>query len=417
MRGTTFIQGKIVASRRTQKPNHVTTNHGAESNDFNDLRTIPPTLLKEKDIEVYICYFRDHQMFRGGPVALFAKQLQPNDIIPDGGNTATRQLFPQAYVSFATVIFGVNHKQTEITNCGYAMCGVALKQLNQALSEPKCYNDDNVLITVVALALLECWVPSGPKNYLKHMAGVERLLELRGSNPKSLELHKGVRHMILFASLSTRKPSILARKEWKRGLKIDCSNEELQEQGLYDVLADCSVLAAERDHVVANHALDLESNANWCNEVEKKALALLTHLYSLRGGWASDTKNFYREIPADGDEPLPFPTIFEFSSDFAATRLLSYKSTLIHVLRILSSLPIDRKDEFVAAERTAATDICRCIPYFLNGKSYLDLRTVHLAVVTAWNTLRRRETAEGRWLMDILSTKSRDIFAKGLWAT
>ena len=416
MRGTTFIQGNIVASRRSQKQKNVATSHGAGGSASSNLQILSLNLLKGNDIEVYLCYFREHPMFRGGPVALSAQRLHLNELIPAGPNTATLQLFPQAYVSFATVFFGVHHRETQITNHGYAMFGTALKQLNQALSEPRCYNDDDVVVSVVTLALLECWVPSGPKYYLKHMAGVERLLELRGPNLKSLELHKGLRHMILFASLSTRKPSILARKEWKRGLRINCSDEELQEQDLHDILADCTILAVERDDVLANCSSDLQTDIPGYDGVEKKALALLTHLHALREEWASDRENSYLEIPADGDDPPPFLTTFEFSSDFTATRLLSYNSALIHVLRILISLPLDGKDGYIEEERSAALDICRCIPYYLVRQSYLDLRTIHLAVVTAWKTLRHRETADGRWLMDVLSTKSEDVFAKGLWA-
>ena len=416
MRATTFIQGKIVASRRTEKHRNVTTSYGPEDNASVDLQLSPLTPLTGNDIELYICYFREHSMFRSGMIASAAQRLQPNEVIPAGGNTATLQLFPQAYVTFATVFFGVNHRQTHIINYGYTMCGAAIKQLNQALSEPKCYNDDNVIISVVALALLESWMPSGPKNYLHHMAGVERLLELRGPNPESLELHKGQRQMILFASLSTRKPSILARAEWKRAFRINCSENELQQQDLYDVLADCTVLAAERDNVLATRAFNIDGGPTWYKAAEKKTLDLLTHLYTWKKEWASGGENSYLEILATGDDPPPFLTTFEFSSDFTATIFLFYNSVLIHALRILISLPLDCKDEYITAEGSAALDICRCIPYYLLRKPHLDLRTVHLAVVTAWKTLRRRETAEGRWLMDILSTRSQEAFAKGLWA-
>jgi hypothetical protein len=414
-RSITFVQGKIVQSRRTEKRANVQTRYDAGNNDSADLQILPSALLKENEIEVYICYFQEHPVLRGGPVALALQQLQRNELIPARTNTATGQVFPQAVVSFATVFFGAHHRQAQITNHGYAMFGVALKQLNQALSEPKCYTHDEVVLSVVTLALLECWVPSGPKHYLKHMVGVERLLELRGPDPKSLELHKGLRHMVLFASLHTRKPSILAKAKWKAAFRINCSDKELQEQDLYDVLADYTVLVAERDDMLATWGLDLKRDTKRYGEVEKKVLALLTHLRAWKKRWDSDGKNSYFGISANGDDPPPFLTIFEFSSDSTATMLLFYNSALIHVLRMLASLQLDSKDEYIAAEWSAAIDICRCIPYYLVRESHLDLRVVHLAIVTVWTTLRGRETADGRWIMDVLNTRSREVFAKGLW--
>jgi hypothetical protein len=414
-RDITFVQGKIVNSRRTEKRRNVAMRYNAGNNNSTDLQILPSVSMKGNEIEVYICYFREHRILRGGPVALALQQLQPKEVISAGTNTATRQIFPQAVVSFATVFFGAHHRQSQIISHGYTMFGVALKQLNQALSEPKCYTRDEVVLSVATLALLECWVPSGPKHYLKHISGVERLLELRGPDPRSLELYKGLRHMILFASLRTRKLSILAKAEWKTAFKINCSEKELQEVDLYDVLADCTALVVEQDDMLATSGLDLMRDTRRYNEIKEKALALLTHLHAWRKRWDSDKKNSYSGIFANEDDPPPFLTIFEFSSDSTATMLMFYNSALIHVLRILASLQLDSKDEYIAAEWSAALDICRCIPYYLVRESRLDLRVVHLAVVTVWTTLRGKETADGRWIMDVLNTKSQEVFAKGLW--
>ncbi|KAE9362848.1 hypothetical protein N431DRAFT_564997 [Stipitochalara longipes BDJ] len=412
----TFVEGTIVKSRRNEKRRNVATPYAPGNSGSAVLRINSLNPLKENEIEVYICYLRWHPILRGGPVALALQRLQTNEVIPAGTNATIIRIFPQTLVSFAAVFFGVHHRQVQITNHGYAMYGVALKRLNQALSEPKCYTHDEIILSVVTLALLESWVPSGPKHYLKHMAGVERLLELQGPSPKSMELHKGLRHMILFVSLRTRKPSILARAEWKTAFKINCSDIESQEQDLYDILADCTALVAEYDGILATWELGLQRDIKRYDEIEEKTLALLAHLRAWKRRWDSDGKNAYLEIPANEDNPPPFLTIFEFSQDLTATMLLFYNSVLIYVLRILISLPRDSKDEYISAEWSAAVDICRCIPYYLVRESHLDLRVVHLAIVTVWTTLRGRETANGRWIMDVLNTPSRELFAKGLWA-
>jgi len=74
---------------------------------------------------------------------------------------------------------------------------------------------DEILYSVVTLAFLESFALTSPNYYLKHMIDLERLLELQGppvhGSPKYSQLHK----LILFASLNTRRHSILAREEWK----------------------------------------------------------------------------------------------------------------------------------------------------------------------------------------------------------
>lgn len=88
------------------------------------------------------------------------------------------------------------------------------------------------------------------------MIGLEKLLEPRGPNmhcfPKVFQIYKGVRRMTIFASLSTRRPSILARGEWRRIPWTDCLDGEIEEQYLLDALADCMVLVSGRDKVVEN---------------------------------------------------------------------------------------------------------------------------------------------------------------------
>lgn len=414
-------------------------------------------LLRGNEFEIYICYTRKH-LRRGAAIDLALQQTQLSEIITAGTTTANGQIFHQAILSFGMILFGTQHGQPYITNRGYVMHGAALKQLNQALSDSKCYTCDEVILSVATLAILECLVPTGPKNYLNHMIGLERLLELRGSgsycSPISSELYKSVRHMILFASLRTGKPSILARAEWKKLLRVNCSDEEMQEQDLFDVLADCTVLVAERDNMLANWKLDLEKSTYQRDKIRRRALTLLTYLCAWRKRWDSDGRNSYFETSAgfagleptqdsSGDNSSPFLTFFEFSNQSAAIMLMFYNTTLIYVLQVLASLTVENlgidrnqsfrlqhagyqndlwkhtKDEYIATKRLAALEVCRCIPYYSVQKSRLDSDSspiVHWAVTTAWMTLCSNEFAEGRWIMDLLKARSLEIVAKGLWA-
>lgn len=347
-------------SRRSPKSSTTRTRNDIEELD---LTAVPTTdsavLVKSNKREVFICFARNH-LRPNGPIDLGLQDLQIADIEAMDAcahHTRKNPIFSQAALTFATIYFGTQHKQSSITNEGYAMHGAALKQLNNALSEPRCYSRDEVILSVVTLAMLECVVPTGPRNYLKHMLGLERLLELRG--PASLmgcprrtsELYKGVRQMILFASLCTRRRSILARSEWKTALRANCTSGELQEQDLYDVLADCTVLLAEGEQTMASIRTDF-GNVNLEQHVLRhKALALLTRLRAWKARWDTDEANAYLEEDGElssWDSSRPsgtneyssaFATVVRFASDSAARMLMLYNTTLIYVLQVLVVMP------------------------------------------------------------------------------
>ncbi|RDW59441.1 hypothetical protein BP6252_12528 [Coleophoma cylindrospora] len=412
------------------------------------------------EFNIYICYTLKH-LRRGAPLDLALQEMQLSDIAAAGTTKANTQIFHQTLLSFAMILFGTQHRQASITKHGYAIYGAALKQLNYMLQTSKFYSRDDVILSVVTFAILECYVPTGPKNYLMHMTGVERLLELRGPtslcSPESTQLYRELRHMILFASLRTGKASILAREEWKAAFRASCSAEEIPEQDLFDVLADCTVLAAEYDDILTIRDPDPESSSRQQDELYQKGLDLLNQLHIWRSRWNGDEDNSYFETPVGfaklelGREPLadelpPFLTTFEFSNNRTAIMLMFYYTTLIHVFRILTSLTLENlrtysnesptpntlqntgylddvwkqtKHGNIAAERSVALQICRCIPDYLKRNS--SLATVmppifQWTVTTAWMTFRGTESAEGKWLMKLLHTNNREVIAKGLLA-
>lgn len=296
----------------------------------------------------------------GGPIDKALEHTQLSEILTAKSNPTIGNdlVFPQAILSFATVVFGVQHKQSDIVRRGYAIHGTALKHLNKALSEPSCYTCDGVLLSIVTFALLECLVPTGPNYHLTHMLGLDRLLDLRQrssyESPQSAALYKGIRHMILFAALHLGKPSTLARPEWKAVLRKECSEAELQEQEVFDLLADCTVLVWERDTLSKNQKLDLEQKARKRDDIQRRGLALLTQLQNWRKRWDANKRNAHVETPMDletmqslqgGNIPPPISSVYIFTHDDAATTLLFYQTSLIYVLRLLASLlPEENQD-------------------------------------------------------------------------
>jgi hypothetical protein len=359
-------------------------------------------------------------------------------------------VFAQAILSFATLFFGAQHHQDQILVKGYAMHGVALRSLNHALSTPGCHLRDDVLISVVTLAILEAYVPSGPRNYLKHLRGLERLLELRDPatlkdcSYKTLCLYKGIRHMILFASLRSRTPSILVRAEWKAALRTDLSLEEPKEQDIFSILADCSVLIAASDEVDMSHPMHGQSFSKRQAQVECRTMELLMSLLAWKARWDTDQHNNYTEdhnVPRNcmNSGLSPVSSIYRFKSDIVGRMFMLYNTTLCCILSLLPSTPLLQPEPSVAssfsqayiqisisnghyqtASRHAGLDVARSITdYRLHKRSRGEMEFTSLAfqwaVAEAWKVLGGNDTAEGRWMMGLLDGEGNFSLAKAAW--
>jgi hypothetical protein len=401
-------------------------------------------------IQIYICYTQQ-RLFRGGPVDVAMQDIQLSDLYAAGSSKAEAQVLHRAILSLAIIFFGSQHNSSSIMDLGYALYGLVLKQLNFALSDPKCYVRDDVLLSVVTLALLECFIPTGRKYYFKHMFGLERLLELRGpamlNSPKSFHIYMSIRRMITAASLDTRRPCIFAREEWKSISQTERLDEKTEDKPFYDVLADCTVLLAERDKVIADWDLGITDVTHRRDKVFRKALHLLDRLHDWKRLWDMDSDNVHFGVLAESIGPqwlqgirerssLPFPTVFVFTRNVAAVMFMLYNTSLIYILQVLASLLPENSyiheyptktmlgdsdlstDNYVAAARSAALDIFRCNPFGLSRKSSMDtdsLLATHLAIRTAWLTLDGNDSREGRWMTDLLRSEGSEVFAEGLW--
>jgi hypothetical protein len=371
------------------------------------------------EIQICICYTRTY-LLRGGPVHLASQELQLSDICTAGETEDTTHLLHRAILTLAVIFFGAQHGSSSIQNYGYIMHGKILKQLNDTLSDPHCYLRDDVLLSVVTLALLECFVPTGRKYYLKHMSGLEKLLELRGPGihceRKAMEIFKGVRRMVIFAALNRRKESIFAREEWKCIQGTECTGDEMEEQFLMNALADCTVVIEEYDKVVAR---SIEDSACQRDEVTRRALNLLEQLHLWKKRWDTGERNSHLKIPAEDaieETHDNITTILNFANSSASIMFMLYNTALIYVFRMLASL--DGHPGAKWEERSAALEICRCIPYHLSQKPRLDsgsMTVASLAVRTAFKTLGGSGSPGGRWMIDLLQAESSEVFARGLW--
>ncbi|USP73633.1 hypothetical protein yc1106_00907 [Curvularia clavata] len=455
-----FVQGKIVKSRRTQRSSsNETVDEEVKAlrkrQDAEAPRSISPgsessvqdVPLRFNENEVYVCYLRRH-LFPNGPVDLELQKLQVSDLDLARNSTSVGDspLFTRAALAFATLFFGSRHSQTPILVEGYKMHSAALQHLNQALSIPGCHTRDDILNVVSIMAMVELYLPSGPRNWLKHMLGLERLLGLRDpgsliyASPQLLEMYKGLRHMVLIAALRNRSPSIFARPRWKAVLQTALSLETTEERELHDVLADCSVLNAVSDELTRTWNVYDPMCSERVETVRNKGFELLAFVQSWKERWDRDKGNAH--VAEDDLEamvtgaPLVFQTVYRFRDDSVARMFMLYSTALIYVLQVIEAaenlqptLPLAMEQGTpagipmsinAASIYAAAVDIFRSIPHYLKhrllqGKTDFASPVVQWAAFTCWQVFDGNNSAEGRWVMQTLSVHNDYRIAKAAW--
>ncbi|KAF2003603.1 hypothetical protein P154DRAFT_78937 [Amniculicola lignicola CBS 123094] len=460
-----FVEGKIIKPRGTPSEPRESTSpprpQGTEVDYSRRLLSIFAPLQGNK-YETYLIYLRQHIM-KGAPIDSALQESQLSDIVTARTSTSNGQVFNQAVLSFATIVFGTWHKQTAIVNEGFTMHGKALQQLNQALSDSQRFGGYEVLLAVCTFGMLEFLIPTGPQNYMKHMLGLEKLFELRGTtsfvSPKELHFLACCRYMNVFASLSLGRPSIFARPEWKEVVTRASAHEAALDRELWDILANCTIPITRGDDLVKRWDNTAEMGVQR-DILRRRGLASVNALNDWRTRWMSDERTLISEIPSDSLElqymrgahgditPIPFLKVLKFTNDWTAMLLMACDTTLIRVLQMLSCLPLAMpsdqtglislhgesssmvqsgyfrersNDEFRTAARVAALEICRCLPSRLSQvvttSSSEPSPIIDWAVTSAWEALGGNGSIEGRWLGGYMKRKLGDEGAVCLLAT
>jgi hypothetical protein len=387
--------------------------------------------MPENPHEHYIMFTRSH-LTKDGPVDFALRELHSRDVsqLEVGGTTNWRSAHLQAVLSFATILYGTMHRQPDITQKGYLSHGATLQQLNQALSRPNCHTSDEIIVSITTLAIQETLVPSGPGLFMSHMEGMEKLLALRDPHstysPTTVGLYKCLRHMLLFASLTAGTPSILAKPEWKAMFHRYCANErDVQEQQLYDILADCSLLAFERGELQRRWEVDGDDVCAQLENLRYNAHAVYDQLRAWRDHWNTDPANVYIEVPAswlssqprgdfDNDMAATSMTDLMFSNTTSALMLMLFDVALINLLKILLSLPPEAQhlashQDLIAAVHSAVLEVCQTLPHASNAEWQKELHAspvVYWANQSARMILQSDQSLAAKWLIEMLDRKS-----------
>jgi len=281
----------------------------------------------------------------------------------------------------------------------------------------------------------EMLVPSGPKHYVNHMLGLEKLVALRDPSldcsEQTIHLYKCLRYLMIFACIGAGQPSILAKPEWKALLRRHCQGEEeMREQQLYDALADCSVLMAELSELLKRWEMQDSGHESQIETTRRRTQDLHRQLRAWRGEWDMNPANAWTKgpaetVPRDNDETLPDPSSLVIPNMATALTLMLYDTALIYVLHILITLPLESQPQYTTRDyvnlaHSAVLEICRTMPDPSDEKLHADMHSapaLHWALMVAHMILQNDTSEEGRRLVDLLNWKSASISTKSIWTT
>jgi hypothetical protein len=345
---------------------------------------------------------------RGGSVEIACNMIQFNNGFVDDLEQPTLNLLRDSIMSLAVTFYGSQHRQTTIKNRGYEKYGKVLRQLNSHLAQPDLQTTNETILTALTCMLLEIFLPTGPNNFLKHMRGIEIMLEIRGppNDPdgETALIFHGLRLLCIIGALATSRPSLYSREEWKRVPCIQKDEAGILRHRIFTILADGTRLRHERDLAQSLGIVDRHP----CIIIETQLL--LAELEEIRVDWVA-----FNESQLDNSTTQLGKEI-HVANHVSATVGMLYYTTYICLLEVIESL--ESSSKYASLRNAAAIKILKC----LELKSYEqregapESNTIgFVATKVAWQALGGFNSPEGRKLAKVVKAATNGVFAAGAW--
>ncbi|KAF2183204.1 hypothetical protein K469DRAFT_215531 [Zopfia rhizophila CBS 207.26] len=357
---------------------------------------------------IYMSYARQY-LLRGGPIELAYEIAEPDMQALASTDNQRLTLLRSALFSLAVTYFGTQNHLEKIMDKGYHLYGLVLQQLNTALSEPQSQTTDETILTIFICMRQEMFPPTGGDQYLKHLRGLETILELRGppdedSAKSTLALFQDLRIPSIFAALVMSTPSIYARDDWKQMPCTLTSEADFLRHHLFNLLADCTRLRSIQDSILASG--NEEKRITCLQEIR----ILLNRLKILRDLWAAVNKSHLDASTLASNDRLPI------SSYTSATDLMLYDATFIFLAGVIA--PLEPSTNYHSLQHAAAQEIVECLEFkvFDQQEGRNNSNTIrHAAIKVAWTVLGGLSSPEGRKLASMIKCTSGDVYAFGSW--
>ncbi|KAL5041962.1 hypothetical protein BDW71DRAFT_200958 [Aspergillus fruticulosus] len=309
-----------------------------------------------------------------------------------------------AFDSVSQVFFGRSVQNQTIEVRGFSGYPRVLRSLQEALLDPERSKAESTLATVVLLMAFESVERTGQASLIAHVLGALRLIQHRGPENHMF----GVEHLIftelrpywVSASFTARKPSFLAREEWKT---VPWSAGTTPKNILHYLLD----LAVEIPGVLSQHdelQVGIESNILSAHERSVKQTALwnavgdLTDRFAL---WKINWVDGYpdgppREVPAADESEACFPvfrcrdlrtgavitpTKFEYPDLLLTQTMCIYYASCL-VLSSVDTRPTDRVSPI--EQYQLACGICRSLEWYILKSPGNMINRLAFPVRVAW---------------------------------
>lgn len=357
--------------------------------------------------DICLAYTRK-TLLRGGSVEIACNMVQFNNGFVEDPSKPGIALLRDSIMSLAITFYGSQHRQMKIKNRGYQQYGNVLRQLNTHLSQPELQTTNETILTALTCMLLEIFLPTGPNNFLKHMHGIECMLEIRG--PPSLDdnetalLFHGLRLLSIIGGLATSRPSLYSRPEWKKMPCIQKDEAGMLRHRMFMILADATRLRYER-----NVALSMELKENHPALI-LETRSLLTCLEEIRSDWVIFNEKHLDESTSQMGKEL------RIANHVSATAHMLYHTTHICLLEILESL--EPSSKYASLRNAAAIKIMKSLELkaYEQRTGAPESNTIgFVATKVAWQALGGFHSPEGRKLAKVVKSAVNGVFAVGAW--
>jgi hypothetical protein len=370
-------------------------------------KTVLAVELSLAAIEEDICLaYTRKNLLRGGPVEVACNKIGFHENAPIFSRFPALSLLRKAIVSLSVTFFGIQHNDTRIISKGYHQYGEVLRRLNTTLAVPEQQTTNETLLTALTCMLLEVFMPTGPKNFLKHQRGIETIMCLRGPPTESIgetaTIFHGLRIVSIISALVESRPSLYADDAWKHApVAVTTENGVLQHQ-IFAILATCTQFMSERDALLAS---DTDSKGRGVLLVRIDSLT--SELHELYHKWERINESELSKVEC-------LSTLAKelgIANHLTATAYMLYYTTLICVIQIRDSL--DPSPINVELRNEAAMKIARCMELKEYGRreGFAESNTIwFVATRIAWQALGGFDTPQGRRLAQVVESSANGVY-------
>ncbi|KAF2845826.1 hypothetical protein T440DRAFT_483013 [Plenodomus tracheiphilus IPT5] len=350
--------------------------------------------------------FTRKTLLRGGPVELACEMI---DYSPQSSRFENPglALLRKAIISLAVTFFGNQHHQETIKAKGYNQYGQVLCQLNSHLSLPELQTTNETLLTSLACMLLEVFLPTGPRNFLKHLRGIEAMMKMRGppleTTGQEATIFRGLRILSIVGALAEARPSLYTETEWRTAPPpLHMTEAGVLQYRIFGILAECTRLLGLRDEALTPYPQPDKLAA-----LDREVILVLHNLEAIKT--ALDT--FNQRLINEAESLSPLAIELGVANHTSATPYMLYNTAYLCILQLQNSL--HPSPTYIALRNAAAAKIARCMElrqYELMIHALESNTIAFVATKIAWQTLGRFESPEGLRLATMVGKAVDGVF-------